>query len=938
VRKTIFLGALIFIIAGLGTSFSGNLITSNGTETDLFFDQTNNYSGFYDGFPGDFEQPENVGSFSFRDQSIVNEKLYLQLERIENNITGENIQLYYSSKNGSISEPLLTQSVYVDNYSGDSVVLDVDISAFDAVFPGKVYAGFPERETEPGATFTSSPGSENYTHTFSVKIDQETDGESLDGFRAEFDSSKVENLSQDDLESVTIEKDRDDVNALDDVSNLSITDEGKTVYIEFSGSYNIFAGDNVTVSYGSAKDAVAEEVSRADVNPSSKGSEYTYLSAPGETVVIDGPFNLTEVTGTVMDGNYTVTPSIRSVQGKTKINIDEVFDSEGNRIHDGRSISKPLIVGVERNEELLDAKKVKLGEEETFNFTFSGGEKVFINGILGLETRSVSGCETINEKDFYYLLNESSFNTDNGENGSCLEVSDVNNTIVDFANSTIDGDENSSMKNNSCALRIRNTDGITLKNPRVQQFARGICVEDSTNTLITGTSSKENRLGIYLNNSSAEIEDISLKNEDSEIDAVDNSVANMTDVDFETADISGVGHDVRMKNVLNPPPDPNGSVNMSQWINITKTDSSGKVEDIGFNYPPLSESDINPLFMYKFDLVDSTNGSREWTYENLSIVKRPSERIIMRQGEIDEFSVFGIYGEEIQGNGTGNSPGEGAGNNPDGTGNQGPGDAAGGGTTPRPQPEPEPTPIELNLSLTEESVSIQQGGTSGINFSIQNIGEVDSPSVYVESETQLGWQSGRQDFEEISEGEQVPGNILLDVYQDEVPGTYSVPVEVRSQSGSTLDTEFLEVEVLPRRELRDISVVEAPTFLNLESSDSRELGFLIENSGDYALENVTLEVRNAGNCIQSSEGSHNFEIGERKNVEYTLRTGSQEATCTGVFVFHSQNGENLGINPVRISVAEPTLIERLTTNVLPGLFLLWTLFTAYWVRRRFYER
>lgn len=823
--KKLLLVSLIIFMISQGFGLDASLVTENGDSPRLDFDRETNFSGFFSGFPSDFNEPENIGSFSFRDQSVVNPELFLNISGDNESLAGERIQLYYASTSGNNTYGLLSRPAYISNFSGNSTLIDLDLSAFKSVYPGKLHVGFAEEEV----TVTQT------------------------------------------------------------VNNTT----------------------NETESFTETR----------------------------------GPFNLTKINSTFMEGNYTIAPSIKSVQGKTEITVSEIYDAEGNLIHRNRGLSTPLVVTIERENKFVDTKKLGLRESGNLNFTFKGGEEVYVNGILSLQTKSVSGCETIDERDFYYLLNESTFNEDTGSESSCLKVSNVSDTIVDFANKTVDGDGNSSFENNTCAISVTNTDSITLKNPRVQQFARGICVQDSTNTLITGKSSRENNLGIYLNNSTSDIRDISLKNENSEIDAFADSKANMSDVDFETADISGVGFDVRMKNVFNPPPDPNGSVNVSQWINITKTDVSGKVQDIGFNYPPLSESDINPLYMYKFDLVNSTNGSREWTYENLSIVKRPSERIILKQGEISDFSVFGIYGERIEGNGTGNDPGEGAGDNENGTGSQGgsqdPGSGestggAGGGL--RPEPQPEPVPVDLNLSLAKDSLRLQQGGTGRVNFSVANIGEVDSPPVYVEAETRLGWQSGRQDFEGIDTGDIQPGNILLDVYESEVTGTYSVPIEVRSSSGSTLDTEFLEVEVLPRRELRDISVIEAPTFLNLESGDSEELGFLIENSGDYDLENVTLEVRNAGNCIKGSEGSHDFRTGERKNVEYTLRTGSQEATCTGVFVFHSSEGENLGINPVRLSVAEPTLIETLTTNVLPALFLIWTLFTVYWVRRRFYER
>ena len=949
-RKLV-IGLILIAVVSTGTSFEAELVTSNESDgsTDLFFDKTSNYSDFYSGFPDDFNEPESIGSFSFTDNSLLNRNVYLKLEQIDQNLTGEKLQLYYSSRDGENTEPVLSNPVYIGNYSDSNLTVDIDISAFEALFPGKVYAGFPEREVESsvsGATFESTSGENNFTHTFSAPVDSSTGGSSLNGLTVSFDSEKVGNVGQEDMVSVEIENESGSTDVLDDLSSVSTGNSGSTLTLGFSGNYNLEEGEEVIVIYEDAEDSDVNEVQEVDVNPESTGSEYTDISEAGATEsVTEGPFELTEAKSSIMDGNYTVLPSIRSVAGKTEITVTSAYDSSGEEIHANRDLSTSLIMSVERNGEILDSQKTVFQDSAELNFSFIGGEKVYVNGILSLETRSVSGCETINERDYYYLLNESTFNSDSGQDESCLEVTDVNDTIVDFANNTIDGNGNSSMQNSSCAVSIRDTSGITLKNPRVQQFDRGICVTNSQETLITGTSSRENNLGIYMNNSSADIQGISLKNEKAEIDAVENSTANMSEIDFETADITAIGNDVRLKNVFNPPPDPNGSLNMSQWINITKNDNSSSIENLGFNYPPLSESDINPLYMYKFDLLSSVNGSREWTYENLSIVKRPNERILMNPEEINEFSVFGIYGERIEGNGTGNDPGEGAGDNENGTGSQGgtqdPGSGqstGGAGDGLQPEPEPEPTPIQLNLSLEDESIRVQQGGTGTVNFSVENIGEVDSPNVYVESETRLGWQSGRQDFDGIPQGDSVEGGILLDVYEDEVTGNYSVPVEVKSQPGSTLDTAYLNVEVLPRREMYDISIVEGPTFLNLESRSSEQLGFLLENTGDYDLENVSLDVRNADDCIQDAEGSHDFIVSERKNVEYSVETVGQEGTCTGVFVFSSDDSSELGFTPVRISIAEPSLVERLTTSVLPIILLVWTLFTAYWVRRRFYER
>ncbi|MEF8880780.1 MAG: hypothetical protein V5A72_03045, partial [Candidatus Nanohaloarchaea archaeon] len=549
--------SLIFFLSILifnGASLEASIVTEDGSTPDLEFDAEDNTSMFFNGFPDGFEQPEQAGSFSFRDNSLVNPNLFLNLTGDGSDIEGEEIQIYYASPSGNTSISLMPETIYISEFNGSSKLIDIDLSAFDALYPGKMFVGIAEEEV-----------------SFEKPLNEST---------------------------------------------------------------------NIT-----------------------------------ETVTeTRGPFNLTEINSSIMDGNYTVYPSIQSVKDQTLIKVKNIYDSQDNLIHHNRKFQKSAIMTIERQDKVLDSKKISPGSIEGFNFSFKGGEEVYVNGILSLKTKGVSECETIDNEDFYYIINSSTFNSDNK---SCIEVSNVTDTVVDFANTTVDGDGNASMSNGSCAININNTRGISLKDPRVQEYDRGICISNSQDTLIQGEASRENNLGIYMSNSTSEIREISLKNENAEIEAEENSSANLTGVKFETADITALANDVRMKNVFEPPPDPDWAINITQWINVTKTDEAGNVKDLGFNYQPLSETDINPLYMLKYDLVrnSSSNTTNEteldWTYENLSINKDPAERIIVKPGKLEEFSIFGVYGERVEGNGTGDTPGEGAGDNPDGTGSLG---------------------------------------------------------------------------------------------------------------------------------------------------------------------------------------------------------------------------------------------------------------------------
>jgi hypothetical protein len=809
-RKLIALAVLMFMTSP-GVTFEASLVTSNGTSPVLDTDRTSDFNGFFSGFPEEFSAPENVGSFSFRDQSIENPDMFLNLSGNSSVLQGNEIQLYYTSKSGNITEPVLIEPVTVPSFTGDYVMLDLEISAFSSINPGRLRAGIIEKK---------------YNKT----------------------GNSTELISK-------------------DVTNLSST-------------------------------------------------------------------------GGLMDGNFSIVPSIQSVAGKTKLEVDEVFNGTNHTLYTEEN-GQEVLISVTREGEILDEMRAEVGKQKAFNFTFSGGEEVFVNGILSLETKSVGKCETITDNDFYYLLNSSQFNVE-PENGSCLKIEDTNNAIVDFANKTIDGTGNQSENETSCAVRLSNTSDVTVKNPRVQQFDRGICLYSTESTLISGTSAKENNLGIYMNNSTAEIREIGLKNQDSEIKGVNTSVFNMTDVDFDTGNISGGAEDLKIRNVYNPPPPPEDDLkNISQWINISETKPSGHVTDLGFHYAPVSETNVNPLYMYKFDLKENTSGNTTesyWESKNLSIVKKPTEKVILKPGSIGDFSVFGVYGEEIKGDPGNNDTEEGGqrgGSEAPGSGQAEGG--AGGGLRPEPEPEPEPTPVELNLSLEEEYMEIEQGGTKPVNFSVENVGDVAASDVYVEARVDPGWETGRQDYSNIPPGRNLRDNILLSVYQSEILGNYTIPVEARSSTGSTLDTDYLTIGVVPRTKTRDLQIVQGPTFLSLEAGEETSVGFLLENTGDFRLENITASVRNAPDCIESASGSQDLQIGERKNVEYSFETKNTEGTCTGVVLFSSNQEQNLGFTPVRMEIKEPSIVEKLTTNILPALTLVWTLLTIYWVRRRFYE-
>jgi hypothetical protein len=790
--------ALVFLASlSTGAALEVSIVDRSGTAQDLFFDREYQVSEYYDGFHSEFEEPDKVGSLSFTDDSIVSEDVLLNISGNNSTLYDKRIQLFYGSLSGNLTEPMLTHAARIGDFSGDHTLVEVEISAFEAVYPGKIYTGFVNR------------------------------------------------------------------------SNFS------------------------------------------------------------------DPENLTLIGDTRMAGEFDVVPTVFGVADETRLWLKAASDSRGEELHPDRELSKDILLSVKDEGEIVREERVEMGENISLNFSLDGGEEVYVNSILSLETEVLDPCGKASGDSVYFLLNESVYNVDpsntSGGNRSCVQIHDSEDSVLDFVNYTVDGDDTIA-EPGECGVTVNNSENIRVKYSRVTHFQRGICVLDS-DAEVKGTHATGNQLGVYADEAVSEVLDMELQNNATEISAGRSELV-MDRVEIESAEISGTGSNISVDDVENPPPPPDGALEVGQWTEIRPERGEPLLSEIGFHYPPVNETGVEPLYIYKVD-----EGSDNYRYRNLSnILKKPSIDYIYSTEQITEFSVFAPYGGEPEENESDGGEDEDEGEGGTGGSGGGGGGGGGGGLPGLPGTSPEPGEVKLNLSLNSSSVTLQQGETGEVNFSLENYGEVAAEDMYVTGIVRDGWSSGRQDFGNISPGSTVSDSILVEVYQSEIPGNYSVPVEIRDGNGTIYDRESINVVVEPRKRIRDLRVVEGPTFLTVTSGSTQEIAFLLRNTGDYDLEGVSPEARNLEGCVESIEGEHPLEEGEISSLDFEMEINDSTGRCVGIIAFNSEKGDKLAIKPVRINVVKPTILEQVRGYILPLLVLIWTLFTIYWLWRVRNER
>ena len=586
------------------------------------------------------------------------------------------------------------------------------------------------------------------------------------------------------------------------------------------------------------------------------------------------PIWIKKVNNFSLNGSYLLGVDIDDVQEKTFLKIVNITDDRNLTIN---TSSNFVIFSIVSGNVSVAEKISRPFVRVSFDYMFKGNETVFVNGIQSLKVKVIDPCGNVTEEGYYYILNESVWNTDK----ECLSVENVTNIVIDFGNKTIDGDGNNSV--NFCGVIIRNVENVTLRDVRVHEFGKGICVFNSRNVKISGTSVQNNIDGVYSEKSTIQVSRIVLNNRESEIRLSNGSIIYANEVYFLTANVSLEGQDVVMKNVLNPPEDPVGLRNISQWLNISKNGNSW-VNNLKFHFIFPNPDGIIPEVIYKIDgtIVNGTWTDVQWTPISPTFVDLANKYIIA-QTNITNFSIFAPYGRKIN------------------------------ITQPTPQPQPEPTPSQIigqeqlvvppqiDLELLNKSVTVQQGETFEVPFKIVNNGDSSVSDVKVIAEVRYGWYSTIKTIPLLSPNRPVEDTLFISVYENEIPGKYFVTIRAIIGNNITADTEVLEVNVIPRVKVALLDIIELPPYLSLEELSKEFLSILVENTGDYDLSNVELTIENADECIKSVEGSYDIRVGEIKELSYEIETKEYPAKCNSVFVFLSDKGP-VALYPVIIEL------------------------------------
>ncbi len=611
-------------------------------------------------------------------------------------------------------------------------------------------------------------------------------------------------------------------------------------------------------------------------------------------------------TNTIMNGSYKLNVNVDDVAKTIRLSVASIRDSYGRLIDFSGNYGNLIYEMTNKTNKSLGTKVVKPKGTAEYNYTFKGGEKVYVNGLMSLKVIAFDPCGTIN-KSGYYMLNDSSWNV----NKTCVVIENASKITLNFANKTINGDNtlNGSLRNNTCAIIIKDSKNISIEDLRTEQFYYGLCIINSSGITTSGTYDMNNSQGIWIENSSdVVINNLKLNNKNSEIYSK-NATIHLNRLTSPSANFSLEAKNILVKTVRNPPPQPSGLMNISQWLTVKNT-TENSWAIITFHYEkPLPNNVLEAtLDLYKFDYngTNTTNGT--W-YSIPSYTDKINKKIYSIN--LSNFSIFVPMGEEV--NMTPKNPPPA----PPSTGHIKQKIIENQMNIP-----PQPRPPRIKLRLFNHTIKIQQGGSGEVGFNVSNLGVGIMNLIVKANITREGWKSPEIIFKMLKHYETKNGTIFLSVYDNEIPGTYLVPVNA-IVSNMTLDTDLLKVIVTPRGKLAKLKIIEAAPVINLLENKIQDFPILVKNDGDYNLTNITLSFKYADDCIDSVSGSYNLSVGEQKTISYKIKTKNAFKTCDAILLLKS-NEKAIAFAPIRINVV-PKKFGRF--KILPILLLIFSILT-----------
>ena len=604
----------------------------------------------------------------------------------------------------------------------------------------------------------------------------------------------------------------------------------------------------------------------------------------------------------------------------------------------------------------------KLSPEEGIELvgSFKGDESVMINDIISLKIKVYEPCTPLNESG-YYILNRSLFNVSE----TCIVIENISNLVLNFVGEILSGNNlsidnstntsliNSSLHHNVCAIKIKNSENITIEALRAQLFYTGICIENSTAEIFgDGSTYNVNGARVY-DRSVASFYDVTFENANSEINATNNSFVRLNNVSFLTAQLNSSFVDAVVKSVTNPPPRPNTTeelYNISQFIEYDSQNNNTWAQ-ISFIYPEPMPNNVstNNMYIWKFhgefkenylvsstfnNITNTTTNVTEnrwvgnWTRLNDTIIL-PNYHMILSPN-ISSFSVFVPFGNKTIEQKPVPNPTPKPKPKPTGGG-------GGGGSIPSKAIDSETiaesVPIELELELPD-SVTIKQGEAYSIEYNISNVGLISAYNVSVGAISMFNWETSKSIIKKIAPGENLTDMFLIAPDVKAVAKDYYVPIEVFAKNGGLILTDILKVKIVPRFNLSRLKIIEYPSVIKVAPSSVENIAFLAENLGEGKLKDIKIKLSKNVSCIKSIKGSNNIEGSDVELFDYSFYSDSKIDECDVNLLFYDDEETLVGFAPVKFIVTDDEKESVAKKLYLFFILIAWTVLSGIIIMRR----
>jgi hypothetical protein len=527
--------------------------------------------------------------------------------------------------------------------------------------------------------------------------------------------------------------------------------------------------------------------------------------------------------------------------------------------------------------------------------------------------RAVTGCDpSLRENETAIVLEgiESS--------GDCLDI-EAEGSYLDFYNSRLEGDSE------QCGVALTGED-VVLKGPVLSGFSEAICVNSGSAT-IDGGDLGNNEIGISASGNFTAT-DLSIEESNIGLTLQQDAHGTLENVSLGGTRIYGEARSVSILSYSDTLPSPVGADQLTpvgSRVRVESTSQDARFEDLGLGYD-LNLSNIEPNYIYKYDESGSS-----YNTTRLNVTLDPNNDFAYYDGVISEFSVFSLYGEEVEGEDSGDGSEEESGQGGSGSGGGGSGGGAGGGGgggAAVPGLE-RPEPATLNLSLEQEFYNVKRGDTVSIGYSVNNTGEVTVGNVTARLDSD--WTSVPNTFDALQPDEVSQGTILLTVPEEAPEGNTSIDMEALYQ-GSALDSEELVMNVSDLLEESRLEVVESPPFLNLPPQTRQSIGVQVENPTNRPIEDLSVEFRGENECATVRDETYSIPANTARNIQVVLQTSESFDVCNDALVFRS-GSEIMGFAPMRIEIQEDAGAP-VSVPVYAAILIIWTGLLAWRLRNK----